>query len=685
MLKRTYAPAVLLSIVVAVLSTFSILTSLDRSILITRAWVVGVFDVRSAIQPDALFGAITRFTDAHNASVARVVTVPDADSTRRVVYVSPHGDGSFSQWLRDGYPCFDCDIRTAVEEWTPSTRISPLGNYLVEGDEGDAAALQAALGRLGAATTVFRAADRESVQDAYAGSSTSWAMAATVLLVSLLVAATVMARAKRYGIQRLMGQSLARTFLSDQLACLRVWLVCLGCSLVIGLPLASRLNHLHHVGAFAAVMLGLCAAFFLLGALVWGLTLNLTGRTSLVDAIKGKMNVGGFYFGTYLLRGMAFVILTSSLLGVMQSVSDQSAIRETSKAFEGQDLSVVSLTKAGQADQSTWQRSIAEWVRDLTHRDQAVLAHPEASVNFWRRAHGGAGKASAHADVPVIYISPSYLGVVRVVDDAGARLTWDRIAGRTPVVLAPMSNDGLAVEAQERAAALARQMSEIAGADAPGSVALRPIATNQTFYALTGDGRPARLRGAVAVVFPDLTHVPDSILAGWATSDVMIRASALADAESAGVGDYVFSYRSVAGALAEARVTAVSALYAHAFASTLAVAVLLIAALGSAFLYQRKNSQSIFVQKIGGRPWIERYWTVVLVEVLLLAALTGWVYARSRTDDRPVITTSGQFQAGDWLLAVGSMSLVLAVLSIAVSVTEFDLRVLRRGAREVLS
>lgn len=613
---------------VAVLVAFLVAKTLDEADPLGMPSGVWVTEASPGATSADLLDAVSRFSASQGVDVARVDVDLHDPVAGRVVHVSPGGDDTAgAQWLRDGYPGFSRDVGTTVQPWGAQLDRDPRAAYLVGGDLATADRLLDTLDAVGfggrtLATGTFREMLRFGL---LANSSLVALLMITALAVVVLVAASVLANAKTYGVRRLHGRSFGSQLVQDARTLARgvlgVWVVVAGAGLV-ALRLYNGWGGLSvwatWVGVLVAVGLVVLVGTHV-AALAW------TYRTPIVAALKGDVETGPAAVGAYVARWSALVVTLVVASQAVATVGDLGAMNRAQERFAGVGEASFLVLNGSVYDQegTDLERRVGAWLEEADARGEVLVAAVDGTQYY------GADLADL-PPTPVLVVNSAFLERSEVRLASGDLLQVPAsVTEVTVAVPEPLADDA------------ARIADVLVGALDPAGnnpVAHRTVATRTgqrvfTFGAGSRVEAETELVDPVVVVAPAAARAITTVnyMAYASQYGVIVPSPAFVQEATAAdplLEEYVIGIQPVATQAAQRLSDTAATLRLQVTNSLLGIGVLVVTAAAAALVHARRNAQTTMARWVHGWTFVATHRALVAAEAALAVAVGVWLVRR---------------------------------------------------------
>ncbi|WP_433509446.1 hypothetical protein ACQP2T_36505 [Nonomuraea sp. CA-143628] len=611
MLPRGIKLAYVLAITFSAVMAFSLVHRIDGDIIIGAREVIRVADAKQTLTRVSATERLEKFAQNKTINVGRM-TLDPSDLRKRVLYlaIGDQNDDS-AGWLRSGYPAFNTDADISILPITAAADIDPRGYYFLFGDQVDAGivrSFQDEMDSFGLAATV---APPLTVMTAYAifayGAPLQCFLAVCGAIICLVFLGVVFS-SKAYGIQRLQGRSFANIAGRDLRIIATFGMTCLcACMLAAGLSLFAY-NRLHRFSFYLWIWLGILGLLIALALMAHVLALILAFRVRIPSAIKGEVPAKYAIIGMFGIRilsvGIALTI-ASTLVITWQTLDGK---QESQERFRAAGSAVwISLNGALEKESDRQFREVGAWIREADRNGHAIFSHRGRLAEFFSE-YAPYGEA--------LMVNGAYLARQEVQTQFKERVLEDTKANRVRVLIPP----NLAPDRERITRAMTQWVNYLSkrnGVSAPSMEVSLALAGQRLFTYGSGSaevGNPI-IVDPVVVIIPASNILSNDDYAAYATQASVV------------FTDSDFVRNAIRGSALETYINGVEpialrAAYENRDMSVgfwfmlinlvIAVAVVMVSAVGMSHLYVQQNAQRIFAQSVFG-------WSPVRVHGRLLA------------------------------------------------------------------
>lgn len=677
------------------LLAFLVLSAMDEEAILGAPARIEVIDSDNRVDSGQVVGMVESFADARGVNVGHEVADLDDPGNRRHLYLAiGDPEAPSASWLDDGYPGFSRGFRTEVHPLGEIEHLDPRGYYLVFGPSEVAGELISEFERLGFSGQIDPEPSLSETVLFFGQGGVGWCFLIVAVAAVLMVGSSVVLNAKAYGVLRLQGKSFAQ-ILGRDMAQLAVFWVRAAAAMAAGVLVFLFLyNGLDRLERFALIAAGLLAALTAAALAAHGLALALTYRTRIVHAIKGEVSATLAMVCAYGIRVPAALLALAIVTSAVSSTQDVAAQQASQNAYAGiGDASTVLLWGNPSAEEELF-RTVGPWIRRSESRGDVVLALRSDMSEF----------APGDGRIPerdVLIVNNEYLAEQTVLGANGQRLRGARDPGTKAQILLPESLSG---DAERFAAWITDWLQFQAKFDGTkldaAQVETLETMSDQRMFTYGSGMDPglqteALIRDPIIVVVPgssgifdDQQYVAYASQAGVVFKDPGdVRAVMSTD-----VGRYVIAMSPVARHAADEYQDLIREFRLDLFNVAIALAVLLISAVGVGLIYRRKNAQALFVKFISGWTFVGASRSLLALEGALALALVGWIAWNTwssinalralEAEGRPP-TPDDVLPLGVWapavMLAIVTLGVATVVTALAVS---YGRSVRSRGVEE---
>lgn len=619
MIVRVLRGSYVLAVITGLLFGWVVTTIYDESGITVAGSYVVVRDAEPGADLSAIPGLVASFASEHEVNIAEQVLTLDHSVGSRQLYLF-EGDPSHSsaRWVLEGYPSFSRAVTTTVRSADELGDIDPRAYYYVLAGPQVAEELAAQIRPLGVSAVARDNNDAASYVRVFLGTPVWWAILVIALTGAALVVAAVLGNAEGYGAQRLLGRSWGAILLRDlRLAAGPVVLALATGSAMSAIIHLARNGPGHQAGMLALTSAALVSAHLLVSLFAHGAALALTFRTTVAEALKGRLPADLATAAVVAIRIPALVVTvivtvtwlsTTELNAIYRS---QQHYRNTPAVFIATSGTVTSTSTAEAKDGTPW-GAIGHMVRQADTDGTVILAKEgQLTVN---------GTA-----VPTVIVNPTLLSVQPVETSQGSTLQ------------APLDSDEAVIGIPARhwqqreaiVAAIGKDFQDAAqylGATAPARLSPVRLQDDQQIFTYGNalyQVEHYTVRDAVLIAVPaGSPAVTDDNLAAWSTqqgvvfTDVRSATAAITDNELDGV---IAGTRTVTSAGAEQMYQRALAQRVLRIAVGAGILAIVITSVATASVHTARHRRRIFVRHIHGWP-MARIIALPLIGDLFLSA-----------------------------------------------------------------
>ncbi len=698
MLQRGIKYVHVVTLVFSAVIAFLFLRGLDETRVLGSTALVDVLDSDDSASAAQVVEVVESVAARSGSGVAR--EMPDLRNPERVrhLYLAPGGTGSATEaWLEGGYPQFSKNLETRVHPIADITHLDPRGAYHVFGPPEAVDALVAEFGEIGLRVQVAHPLSYATLAQDYSADPLIWSLGVVALATVTLTGASVLLRAKSYGVLRLQGQSFADILRRDLRQTARFWLACCAALTVVSLCSLGLYNGFARLGLFAATAATVAALLSLLVLAAHASMLVLICKVDILGSLKGELPSRAAGISLYLVRVPALLLALSIALSVASAGRNVVTRQENGKAYqEVADAVSIRLSGAFATRLDEMDKRIGPWLRGADERGEIIVA-----------GRGDLQMAAPQANLPageILVVNETFLDKQPILDHEGRPFTVDP-GGRSPEsrsvrVLIPES---YAPHTQAISKAVAEKIDPGLGRRIPLDTysardGQRVFGYNSGALVYSSTHKSTEDRSLVsnpivAVVPNGSEYLTNDAYATFATQEGVVFTDpddALRAIESEGLRDYVSSVSPVGQRIAIELRDAVGDFRLQVFNLLIATAVLLVAGIGICIVYTRKNAQLIFARHISGWSYIATHRFLLAVEVAIAGIFALRIPLEVWQTNREIAeyTAAGlpapfpplRVDASDLGVIVGLAVLELAVVLLALAL--FHRRVVREGASD---
>ncbi|MEU0521989.1 hypothetical protein [Streptosporangium sp. NPDC006007] len=618
-IKLAYVMAISFSAVMA----FSLVHRVDGDIIIGANAVIRVDDAKQVSAKQSLSYRLEKFAEQKTINIGRL-GVDLSDFRKRVLYLSVGDQNDDSAgWLRLGYPAFNTDADISVLPMAAAAEIDPRAYYFLFGDHVDASVIRSFQDEIhssGLAATLGPPLTVMTVYAFFYGAPLQCFLAVGGAIICLVLLAVVFS-CKSYGIQRLQGRSFARIAGRDLKMVATFATGSLGvCMLAVGVSLFAY-NRLHRFDFYLWIWFGILGVLIALALMTHVLALLLASRVPIPTAIKGEVPAKQAIIGMFGIRifsaGVALTV-ASALLVTWQTLDGK---QESQEWFSAAGSAVrISMNGALDKESDRQFREVGAWIREADRNGRAVLSH-RGMLNEFIPEYAPYGE--------VLTVNGTYLVQQKVQKLSGERVLRDSKINLARVLIPP----NLAPDKERITRAMTRWIDFLSrkhGVTAPPIEVSMALAGQRLFTYGSGAaeaGNPI-LVDPVVVIIPASNILTDIDYAAYASQSSVI------------FPDPGFVKNAMRGSALETYINGVEpialrAAYENRDVSVrfwfmminlmIAVAIVMLSAIGMSHLYVQKNAQRIFAQSLFGWPAVRVHVRLIAVEVGLIISFVAYV------------------------------------------------------------
>lgn len=675
MIVRVLRGSYVLAVITGLLFGWAATTIYDESGITVAGSYVVVRDAEPDADLPAISGLIASFASEHRVNIAEQVLTLDNPVGSRLLYLF-EGDSSHSsaRWVSDGYPSFSRAVTTTVRSADELGQTDPRAYYYLMAGPEVAETLAAQLRPLGVSAVAHDNNDPASYVRVFLGTPVWWAIVIVALTGAALVVAAVLGNVEGYGAQRLLGRSWGAILLRDlRLSAGPTVLALAAGSAVSGIAHLVRNGPGHQAGTLALTSAVLITAQLLVSVVAHSAALALTFRTTVTEALKGRLPTDLATAVTVAIRVPALivtVIVAVTWLSTMELNAiyrSQQHYWNTPAVFIATSGTVTTASTAEAKDGTPWVM-IGRMVRQADTEGKVILAKEgQLTVN---------GTA-----VSSVTVNPTLLAAQPIVTSQGSTLR------------APPNSDEAVIGIpsrrwEERDAIMAaigkdfRDTARYQGAIAPAR--LSPVQLKDSQQVFTYGNALYQVEhytvsDAVIVAIPaGSPAVTDDSLAAWSTQQGTVFTdirSATAAVKGHGLDAVIAGTRTVASAGAEQMYQRALAQRVLLIAVGAGILSIVITSVATASVHAARHRKRIFVRHIHGWPLARIIALPLTGDLLLSAGLAAWGLSRQA---RAAQLVAQGFPAPDPHLAMTAV--VVATLGAATS----TLALVRTAQRTIL-
>ncbi|MFB8137417.1 hypothetical protein [Streptomyces mirabilis] len=593
-------------------------------------WVFGSDDSMTAVQVNQ---AIASFTAEHDGvAVAREVPDMRDPDGHRHLYLAANPKSDAAAWLDNGYPEFSKSFKTDVHPISDLGQHDPRGFYDVFGSPAVADALMAKFTGLGLQSSVSHPLAYSELSSEYKGGALYWSFWVVALAAITMTGASVLLRAKAYGVLRLQGVSLVGLLLRDLRQLAVFWSMTAGAVVAVTLAFLGFYNDLAWFGLFTEVALVLAGLLTLLALAAHAGALALTFKVSPLRALKGELPFRAASASVYLVRVPALLLALSIAMNVAHANQDVLARQHSREAYvQAGDAVTIRLNGSLPSESEAIVKHVGSWLRQADRAGQVIVAGRRDLQNIAPEGHLPTGE--------VLIVNETFLAKQVILDPSGRRYK-------------PAVPDGKAPEAHpvrliipesltEHASTISSAVLGVLQSDSMQRIRVTPSQSknhqrlfaynpgNQVYSANhSPDEDRSLVRDPIVVVVPNGSkYLTDGTYTSFASQEGVIFpepadvTTALQGTRGNKLPTYVTAVRPIAENSALKMRDAVRDLRMQLFNLVIAVIVLLICGVGVCIIYSRKNAQVIFVHHISGWRYTATHRFILAVEAAIAILL----------------------------------------------------------------
>ena len=605
---------------------------MDEEAILGATARIEITDSENAVDSSRVVGMVEAFADARSVNVGHEVADLEDPGNRRHLYLAVGNPRSTSaSWLSDGYPNFSRDMRTDVQSLGEIRHLDPRGYYLVFGPPQVAGELLAGFERLGFGGQVVSPPTLSKTVLFFGQGAVLWCFLVVAVAAVMVVGSSVVLNAKSYGVLRLQGKSFLQILGRDMAQLAAFWVRAAAVVAAGALVFLFLYNGLDLVGRFGLLAAVLLAVLTVPALAAHVLALALTYRTRIVHAIKGEVSSSLAMVGAYGIRVPAALLALAIVVSAVTTGQEVAARQASRDAYARiGDAATVLLAGGNPADRSQEKEmfaTVGPWIRRHLSQGDAILA-----VRSGMREFTPAGERAPKRDV--LIVNNTYLAEQPLLDPSGNRLYGVRDAGTKAQVLIPESLSGGAERLTSLFTGWLKLQAELSGMKLDAAQ-VETLATKSGQPVFTyGSGMDPNLKTEALVRDPIIVVVPGS-------SGIFDDQQYVAYASQAGVifkdpgdvrvamstvdlGRYLVAMQPVAQRAADEYQKLMREFRLDLFNVAIALAVLVITAVGVGLIYRRRNAQALFVKFISGWTFAKAYRPLLALEAAIALALVGW-------------------------------------------------------------
>lgn len=554
------------------------------------------------------------------------------------------GSSEGQRWLSDGYPDISPSRHTRVGDATATTDVpDPRGTYLVFGDEAVANELTDIVHGWGLDVITVRYFSAATLTEWVVGSQFLAIIGVTLALLALLGLSGAISGTRGYGIRRLRGASIGDLLRLDARRYLRFTGIAVLATAVAGVAALWLYNGLNRVGLIAVFTTLATALALITVALAHVVGVAVAVRTSIPDAVSGRVT-GSWVLGvTYLLRVPALLLLvavTVSFTSAMGQLASDRADADSLSWRRADDAARVAINdRAVTSGEGTHSDSdpVGHWLLSEAARDNTVLVEwvpsgiadapvtdPEADAATPDGTVGTGG---------VLVVDRAYATDQQLFQDAG--LAPDAVPTGGALLLLPKR---LEADRSEILSTFFDRFDGVSGERAKASDLLGEIAAAEEpagqshFLYDANQGHGATSIGDVPVLIlddPATLYTEDAYAAAASRGGLLLRhlPGATERAAQAGAAPLLMGISPIATRAAVTRADGAGAARRTLLTLVFAAAVVIASGIGLGRTYAAKHAQRLFVGYLRGRSAWHSARAFVIGEAILAAAALGYSIA----------------------------------------------------------
>ncbi|WP_344212151.1 hypothetical protein [Nonomuraea bangladeshensis] len=602
----------MLAITFSAVMAFSLVNRIDGDIIIGAKEVLRVADTENAPPGASATERLEKFARDSSINVGRMA-LDLGDLRKRVLYlaVGDPGDDS-ADWLRDGYPAFNTDTDISVLPMAATTGLDSRGYYFLFGDHVDAGVIESFQEEIRSFGLTATVAPPLTMMTAYAifvyGAPLQCFLAVCGAIICLVMLGVVFG-CKSYGIHRLQGRGFAGVLGRDLKIIAAFGISSLSVSMLAAAGALFAYNRLHRFDFYLLIWFGILGLLVSLALVAHLLALLLAFRVNIPSAIKGevpaKQAIVGI-FGVRILSAGVALAIASALLVTWQVLDGKQEGQEKFRAAG--DAVRISFNGTLEQEGNRQFREVGAWIRQADRAGQAIVSHRGMLADFFPE-HAPYGE--------VLTVNDAYLARQEVRTQSGDRVLRDSGANHVRVLVPPalMRDEERIARAMSNWVTTQSRRNGVPSSPVEISVAL---AGQRLFTYGSGAaevGNPL-ISDPIVVIVPAARIFSDIGYAAYASqaSIIFTESDLVENARRNGAfRTYINGVEPIAlRAAYEHRDMSVS-FWFMLINLVIAVAVMMVSAIGMSHLYFQKNAQRIFAQNLFG-------WSAVRVHSRLLTA-----------------------------------------------------------------
>lgn len=660
--------------VVALLLSYQVVESASSEQPLDAGGGLTVTTVQGGAPADQVRRDLTELAQREQITIGQLV--PDREDARsdRDLYLAA-GDPAVPADAVGGD--FGEAMTTTVHQLTDLGLQSLTGEWVVFGEDQGLSLLAEALQAGGAETRLDAVVELPTLRGVPA--SARPVLVAVGLLLAGTAAAFVVARTRRYAVERLHGGSVPCIWARDVAPLAAVW----AGTGVVSLMAAAALTWWRYGGTglvpFVAQTTVLASVCLGVTVITHALVLAVVSSVDTLGALKGAVPGGALTLSAYVLRGAAVLVALGLAAGTVALTADAAERSRADEQLRQQgDTALVSLLLWSIEHEDALFGTVDPWLQDLDASGDLLIAMQQEIPD----PGGGPG---IH---PVLLVNEPYLAHQPLFLADGGRV--DATDQPRMTIPPPLWGERMQVRSD------VEELME-SQVTAEGAALVEQAAADQRFSALSpppevGDGSDH----AVTVTDPVVVVVPpgqfDGLVSAATAGELVVRdrAAALADVEAdPELATYVRSITPVTTQADLVTTQKAGELRAALFSTAIAYGVVLMAGVAATIAHTTQRAQRILVRRLHG--WrIPRIYPVLLaVEAALLVLVLGWAPWQVHRERQELLPLMELGSPPGGLPSVGLVDLVPVVLLALITTGGFcaalaiaHRRVIRHGTSE---
>ncbi len=614
------------------LLAFLVLRAMDEEAILGTPARIEVTASENTVKSSEVVGMIESFADARGVNVGHEVADLEDPGNRRHLYLAiGNPEAPSASWLADGYPNFSRNMRTDVQPLGEVNYLDPLGYYLVFGPPEVAGELLAGFERLGFSGRVVSPPTLSKTVEFFGRGAVLWCFLVVAVAAVMVVGASVVLNAKSYGVLRLQGKSFLQILGWDMAQLAAFWVR--AAAVVVAAVLVSLFlyNGLAWPGRFGLISAGLLAVLTMPALAAHVLALALTYRTRIVHAIKGEVSSSLAMVGAYGIRVpaalLAFAIVVSAILTGQEVLARQTSRDAYARIGDDSTVLLAGGNPADRSQETGMFKTVGSWIRQLQRQGEVVLAVRSGMTEFTP-----IGERVPERDV--LIVNNTYLADQPVLDPSGNRLRGVRDPATKAQILLPESLSGEAERLTSLFTDWLKSQAGLSGTelDTTQVETLATRAGQRVFTYGSGMGTDLQtedlVRDPIIVVVPGSSGIFDDqqYVAYASQAGVIFKdpGDVRAAMSTGNVGRYLVAMQPVAQRAADEYQKLMREFRLDLFNVVIALAVLVITAVGVGLIYRRRNAQALFVKFISGWTFVKAYRSLLALEGAIALGLVGW-------------------------------------------------------------